>query len=101
MITQWLHRTNLGRVVYDRPVHFFKRRDALRIAQSAGVDAIYVSTMSWERIVALLEGFESVESGIAVDLGGGTFGGGGATRGFEKPGRTPTPRMIVIIERMV
>src|SRR3989304_4558686 len=42
MLAPWVRRTKSGRVVYDRPVHFFSLRDVIRVfrgwLQPAGGD---------------------------------------------------------------
>jgi hypothetical protein len=65
MMTMWKNRTNLGRVVYERPKHLFKTRDAYRVVYhvmermtndwSLENDPKYGDLWSWERILEIAQ----------------------------------------------
>lgn len=82
--------TRKGRVVYDRARHAFRRSDVLRVARGAGV----------QRFVASVDGINAILTRIRNDpvnfsFGGGSFGGGGATRDYGEPEK----RFFIIEER--
>lgn len=99
MIALWKFRTNMGRVVYERPVHFFSKKDVARIAEKMSLDSISIPGSSWDDLVETLESFYGRATGTTVDFGGGTFGGGGASRDFGDLGPAE-PRMILLMEAL-
>jgi len=73
-------KTKKGRVVYDRPTHYWTINDLERIGKKTGIVVYYFSGDQFDRAqTALSEIYAGVED-TDVDFGGGESGGGGASR---------------------
>lgn len=84
------HWTTRGRVVYDRKFHAFNQRDLLRIARKIDSKIVSIYGISSGDILAKIAeyvatvGSASFVYGTSDDFSGGSFGGAGASRGFNK-----------------
>ncbi len=83
MKTDWQHRTNKGRVVYDRPPHAWSFKDVVRIARQSDIVFFNIPLLDWESFTKSFEEFFLEEAAEFTGFGGGAFSGGGATRHFE------------------
>lgn len=87
----WKHRTNKGRVVYDRKLNLFECRDVERITRRVGCSVLYIPFDLWTNYVEFFEYHTSrwidaqERDDIYIEFGGGSFGGGGASRDFGEP----------------
>lgn len=98
-----LHWTTKGRVVYDRKTNPFTIRDYVRIGKRIGAEifritpGIDISLFGTIRSLIVNDptGTVTVPEYTEFDSGG-SFGGAGATREFNKP----SYRVMVIIEEI-
>ena len=79
----FLHSTSKGRVVYDRKPHAFSDKDVIRITKSSDVTYFQVPAVDWEAFMTAYNTMFINQMSHFKGLGGGTFGGGGATRAFD------------------
>jgi len=77
--------TSKGRVVYDRPTHYFERSDLIRICKNLNLQIFEITA---DNVSAFIEkvkscAAENTTAGETVSefqFGGGSSGGGGAGR---------------------
>ena len=93
-------KTQKGRVVHDRKIHLFTKRDLIRIGSQTATLILRAPFEEYNAIHQLLVDFVEVSPGVV--FGGGEFGGGGATRDFGSGNGSEDlpngPRVIMIVE---
>ncbi len=82
MRTDWLHRTNRGRVVYQRKPHVWKVTDVIRIARQSDVVFFNIPLLDWETFQKKFQLWFGAQASEFAGFGGGVFAGGGATRSW-------------------
>lgn len=76
-------KTQVGRIVYDRKIHLFGLKDAVRICKKTGATLVEVSIEDYVVILEFIKGLLGVDD-PNFGFAGGTFGGGGTTRPFSE-----------------
>lgn len=89
----WCVRTCKGRVVYNRKLHPFSIKDAVRVGKK--IPKLVVLSFDVEDIEIL----QWIARGAPADdlppqFGGGEFGGGGASRGYSAETKSATDSEI-------
>lgn len=84
MRTDWLHRTNKGKVVYERKPHAWNTKDVIRVARSSDIVFFNIPKIDWETLQEEFETWITDRSADFEGFGGGVFSGGGATRNWEE-----------------
>lgn len=76
--------TKKGRVVYDRKPHVWKLSDLARIAKKIQPRTFNTSVYDWDWGTLVSALLVTARDNPEFNFGGGSFGGGGATRDFSR-----------------